>query len=263
LESKEVDVPYDVYMDDFKLTKFTMDVFEKFGEDIEDQSDIRNIIDALFIKDAWVIRVQMFIFVFGFMIPFLLQLLSLRDPSSVMTCLNICLFTEILFLGIEIQQIYDQQWSYFKSVWNITDLSMFLLFWVYYVIRSDKPNREMLPYAPTEVQLKELLVVDGNVVDDVYTYDKEERMIYIIVNTLLLIFTCVKVMFFATVNANFGILVELISKVIYNVGNFTIIFFFTIVLFDLLFIISGTEVIKEDDDGDQYPNLNVFFYYFI
>lgn len=57
-------------------------------------------------------------------------------------------------------------------------------------------------------------------------------------------------MFFATVNKKFGILVELISKVIQDMISFTFVFLCTIILFDYLFIISGTGVDK-DDDGDN------------
>ena len=41
-------------------------------------------------------------------------------------------------IGIEIVQLADQEWnlySYFDSMWNINDLTMVLIYWVYFALR--------------------------------------------------------------------------------------------------------------------------------
>lgn len=68
-------------MNELLLSKFLNDLFEKFGTDIEDQADLRNLIDSIFLKRKFVIIMQMVAFLVGFIIPFLFQLFYLKEEA--------------------------------------------------------------------------------------------------------------------------------------------------------------------------------------
>lgn len=122
---------------------------------------------------------------------------------------------------------------------------MFMVFCAYCRLRYIFPENEILPQMDTSA-------------DNNYQYQSSLKLTFILMNTLLVVFMIVKAMFFATVNSNFGILVELISKVIRDMGSFTLLFLLAILMFDLLFYISGTAI-----NSEEYKNVNIFFYYFI
>lgn len=104
--SKELHSEY--IMNELLLSKFLNDVFEKFGSDIEDQTDIRNMIDSVYLKRKFVIEAELVLFTIGYIIPFLLQLFYLKDNQRIIqACLVLCVFTQSVFLMIEIQQMID------------------------------------------------------------------------------------------------------------------------------------------------------------
>ena len=110
-------------------------VNEVYGDNIETRRDIQNIIDSLFVTTQKIIKVQFFIFIFGYMAPFILQLFYAESNGAVIALNTLCLITQIFFIFIEGLQMRNSGWKYFKVMWNIIDLSLFLVYCIYYINR--------------------------------------------------------------------------------------------------------------------------------
>ena len=81
---------------------------------------------------------------------------------------------------------------------------------------------------------------------------------WIIFNSLLLVFSTVKGLFFMRVNEYFGMLVQLLMQVLIDLVAFIVFFITWIILFCFLYKISGTGV-----PADDYPHVNPLVYYCI
>jgi hypothetical protein len=58
----------------FELCELINIINEAYGEEIENQTDLRHVIDAIFDKNSWIMRYQFRIFALGFFLPFVTQL---------------------------------------------------------------------------------------------------------------------------------------------------------------------------------------------
>ena len=71
-------------------------------------------------------------------------------------------------------------------------------------------------------------------------------MLWVLLNTVYLVISAIKIMYFLRVYEKFVILVELIFAVFEELIQFTLIFIAHIIMFALLNIISGTGIPLED-----------------
>jgi len=110
----------------------------------------------------------------------------------------------------------DAGFGYFKEIWNIIDFSMFIVYCTYYVLRLFNTTNNIIPF----------------VGDNVPT---EEMVMWVILNSVLLLQSVMKMMFFLRVNTDFGQLVELIGQVLVDVFNFTFFFGCWVFMFSFLY----------------------------
>ena len=71
---------------------------ELYGEDLELYRDIRHMIDAVFHSNSNVIIYKAVLYLMGFFIPFVYQMLFARSAGSVLVLNIICLITQLMFL---------------------------------------------------------------------------------------------------------------------------------------------------------------------
>ena len=232
----------------YDYSEYLMQINDAYGDNIESQREIRFAIDSIFDTTSYVMKYQFILFCFGFLIPFLLQLVVFRDAMSVMICIIVCMLTQLIFLGIEILQMQHRGAEYFSDGWNKLDCSLFVLFVIYFIIRMADPTMEIVPITGPVV------TKDGTVPD----ISPWVMLMWIVMNTLLLLNTCMKLMFFLRVYESFGMLVQLILQVLQDIFNFSLFFFSWLLLFSLLYRVNGTTVPAGD-----YPDVNSYIYYML
>lgn len=224
----------------YELAEFLQVQNEKYGDKIEVQRDIKNIIDSIFMRTHWVIELQFLVFLFGFCLPFMIQLFYTRSAGVVVYCVLSCLITQVLFLGIEVLQMRKLGLRvYASNVWNLFDCSLFLLFCAYACMRLLDPSANVIPQS-------------GN------TLKAAQLVFWIVMNSLLLVNALIKVLFFLRVYGKFGMLVQLIISVVIDIKNFIFFFVLWLILFSLLYRIAGIKI----DEGD-YKNVNSYLAYVI
>jgi hypothetical protein len=113
---------------------------EFYGKDIDEQCEIQNLIDDMYLKNVWIIKCQFYMFIFGFMCPFLLQVIKKDDSQYVIIMITICLVSQSIFMLQELRQIQIQGYIYFTDVMNFMQIMIFGLFIWYYRRRLEKPD---------------------------------------------------------------------------------------------------------------------------
>lgn len=88
---------------EFEFSMFLQLQNDFYGDDIDEQCEIQNIIDYLYFKNVWIIKSQFFLFILGFMIPFFVQITAKENPSLVVLTNTICLFTQCVFMLQELR----------------------------------------------------------------------------------------------------------------------------------------------------------------
>ena len=120
--------------------------------------------------------------------------------------------------------------------------------YIYIGLRLGNPEKNIIPEA-------ELGYFDYGV-NDTKNPCVEELFMWVILNTIGILFGTIKLMFFMRVNEQFVLIVELIFRVVQDIGRFLLFFALFIVLISLLFRISGVIV-----GMDDYPDINSYFAY--
>lgn len=93
---------------------------------------IRKVIDFQFTQVAKFLKFQLMFFSLGFMIPFVATMFI--ESAFILSILyNICLFTQIFFILFETIQLKEQRLEYFTDIWNIIDITNFIMFVTLYV----------------------------------------------------------------------------------------------------------------------------------
>jgi hypothetical protein len=82
----------------FQMAVFLKAVNEVYGDNIDNQMEIRFCMDSLFERNARMVKIQFVVFVVGFLIPFMIQILNACTNELVVGLNVICLITQILFL---------------------------------------------------------------------------------------------------------------------------------------------------------------------
>jgi hypothetical protein len=81
----------------------------------------------------------------GFFIPFFIQMYIFIEPI-VLVCNGMCMFTSLLLMWFEIQQLKIQGCEYFASFMNWIDLLGFFSYSFYFGLRVSDPSLEMPDY---------------------------------------------------------------------------------------------------------------------
>ena len=88
-------------------------------------------------------------------------------------------------------------------------------------------------------------------------HQKSDHIVFwVVINSIYITLSGVKLLFFLRLNERFVTFVELIFKVFYDVVPFTIIFFSHVVFFSLINIISGSGI-----DGGDYTGIHSIIQY--
>ena len=113
---------------------------------------------------------------------------------------------------------------------------------VYFVIRIKWKDSHIYP------EPKDFDIVDYEASFMPYAH---HMLIWMSLNTILVIATVCKLLYMLQVFEMFGLLMSLLIQVSYDIKHFLLIFIFSVVMFSWLFQVSGIEI----DTGD-YENVN-------
>lgn len=82
-----------------------------------------------------------YLYVLGFLLPYLLQLFWLESTLQQRVALVICFVTQVFFYLIELKQMnYSGIYDYFSEFWNKIDTMLFILYTTYFVVRWSHTN---------------------------------------------------------------------------------------------------------------------------
>ena len=211
-------------------------------------------------------KAQFFVFTIGFFVPFFLQLFLFteKEDSDMVKILNVvCLFTQVLFMSVELFQIVKQGSYYFYDFWNVVDIFLFFTYLAYFFGRMFKSFVSVLPIGHRVMASKS---VPENGVNDIgCEIDKndmaiEYQFLWIIINSTLLLNSVLSMLFFVRVYERFGLLVTLIGQVFRDMGKFLIFFLSWCIVFSWLLRVAGVDIKDEDN---AYKDINPFLYYII
>jgi hypothetical protein len=114
-----------------------------FGDDAEEQRVFIAVTEKLFETTSVFYKRQFFLFLFGFMIPFICQIFYCSAEWSVWLLNSICMATQVIFFLLEMVQFKIKGKKYFE-MWNIIDCFNSLLYACYFVARM-RNTESLLP----------------------------------------------------------------------------------------------------------------------
>lgn len=129
----------------YELSNMILDIVEKTDGDIRKQKVLRHIIEYQYADTRKVNAYMLVGYTLGFFIPFFLQMYIFIEPL-VLACNGLCLFTSLLLIRFEIEQLKLQGCSYFASFMNWIDLLGFFSYCFYFGLRVSDPSLEMPDY---------------------------------------------------------------------------------------------------------------------
>ena len=100
---------------------------------------------------------------------------------------GLCMFTQIVFLMFEFYFMTKQGTDYLKNVWNIIDLTMFLVYCFYFFLRVFVGDHTIMPLHDKDM-----------------TTATELMFMWVILNSALLIQVVLKMLFFLRIFEKFG-----------------------------------------------------------
>lgn len=154
---------------------------------------MKNIIDTQFTKSSRVIKTIFFIYIFGFVFPFIFSLFD-NDKTSVTWCLSVAFVVQLMLMFIElIQMRYAGFGDYLSDPWNYFDMTHCFLFTMIFIRRVSNPHASIIP-------------------SDEF-HDKS-MVLPIINNNLMILLITMKIMFFMRVYSSFATLVKLMADVV-------------------------------------------------
>jgi hypothetical protein len=150
------------------------------------------------------------------------------------------MLTAIFFFYLEIQQIKDAGSEYLSELWNLFDLSGFIVISLHFTIRMLTINDKIQ------------IIYNQDTVEASKEESSELGHILFalkILSVMILIQSMMKVMFFLRVNADFGLLVQLIGQCLSDVQQFTGFLIVWIFFFVVQSLILGVRIEADDYSG--------------
>lgn len=130
------------------LSELMLRISNKFGNDIESHPVLMKINDCLFEKTKIYFNTLLFMFLFFFIGPFVVQILYNGDEyaSLVVTCNKICLVVIVIFHYFEFIQVMKSDLKeYWTSTKNVLMHLYFVMYYFYYNRRMLQPEHYLLP----------------------------------------------------------------------------------------------------------------------
>lgn len=151
-----------------------------------------------------------------------------------------CMFTLQIIILQEFKQMKDQGfWNYLTDSQNYAQWLQYLLYLHYFNKRIAKPDYNIYPTESND---------DGT----------SEVFYWIIVNSLILVMSCLYVLFYARVYESFGLFVRICQGTMVSMSNFLIFLLFWMIVFMYLFmILTGNKVESEDYQYLDYLSTNL------
>lgn len=213
--------------DDLDLAENLAKIVDKYDYAVEDYLAIRFMIDSQFEVTQRFVKTQAFIYITFFFIPMLLQIFCLNEyPDYVFYCINSCLITNVLFLGIEFIQL-DQNGpiDYISDGANQVDLITLFTFFYYYILRFYD-------------QADPLVSINDNA--SLEKHKEVNRIFwYAVLQTMIVGSSFLKLMSFLKVVPSFGLLVDSINQCIVDCIPFTTFLTAWMGVFMILYRIMG------------------------
>ena len=132
-------------MTSFDLSELVLEIVEKTDGDIRKQKALRHIINFQYADTKKVNKYMLIGYALGFFIPFFVQMYVFVAPV-VLACNGICMFTSLLLMRFEIEQLRLQGCAYFASFMNWIDLMGFFSYSFYFALRIQDPSLQMPDY---------------------------------------------------------------------------------------------------------------------
>ena len=215
---------------------------QKFADYCDQAPIIRNIIDYKFEATKRFFLVNLLIYIFFFVVPFLVQVFwkhSTKDWMVVWVCVIMCQTTQAGFLYLEYLQIMQDGFKdYITDFDNKNDLMTCLSFPIYTFMRIIYPEN-MLPRGTDEVDL-------------IYAY-------FLFSNCVFILNIAFKIFKFMKTDSKFGLLVQLVSTALADCVNFTVFMFIWIAVFSLLYRILGSYNSNQSQNFPNLDNVTTFF----
>jgi len=165
----------------------------------------------------------------GFFIPFFVQMYLFIEPV-VLACNGLCMFTSLLLMRFEIEQLKIQGCEYFASFMNWIDLMGFFSYAFYFALRIQDPGLQMPDYKQ-------------NWVEDTLT----------LLSFPLIMYTSQKLLFYFKMFEQFGLFQSLVSATLGEIKVFLPFMFFWIFIFS-----SQLQALGSGYPLGDYPDLNEF-----
>lgn len=165
----------------------------------------------------------------GFFIPFFIQMYCFIGPV-VITCNAMCMFTSLLLMRFEIEQLRLQGCSYFASGMNWVDIMGFLCYSTYFGLRISNPDMIMPDYKQ-------------NTVEDILTF----------LSFPLIQYTSLKLLFFFKMFEEFGKFQHMVGAALGGIKIFLPFMLFWIFICSCQLYSIGTSYPQDD-----YPDLHEF-----
>jgi hypothetical protein len=130
------------------------------------------------------------------------------DWMTVVVCNCIQMASACYFLYLEFQQMKDQGSEYLNEIWNLFDFVGFFFITIHFLLRLSTLRDN-------------ITIIHNQDSDHSMSVDQSEYTHILfslkILSVLILVQTFMKVMFFLRVNADFGLLVQLVGQCISDV----------------------------------------------
>ena len=194
--------------------------------------------DSLFNVSMYVVRVQIWLLTFGFIVPFVWQLFYTESHSTRFKCSCLCLAISVFFFILELNQMREKGKKY-VDLWNFVDIAVFIAFICYFRASLDlEAEMKKIYQGNSKVGANEQQKVEVSVIprdaDDKNLLPPDDLLYWCWMNTFILIFTSLKLMNFVRVHDKFGKMVHLVRQVLADAVTFTLFLAAWVFLFSLL-----------------------------
>lgn len=229
----------------FKLANFTQQLMHSTTGEIRSQQVLRQVINHQFSLTSRWFTFHFFLFVVGYVVPLGLQIQS-NARTEIMIENIICLVVQVYLLSLEFMQVLDQGPEYLLEFYNLVDITEFILYVGYFVMRMQNTYLVL----PDEFHLEQQLE------------HSEARSWMPLIHFILFIQALIRTMFYIRVFKGIGTQVELISVTLKDSVTFMVFLIYWIWFFSIAFQLLGSEF-EEDFETYTQNRINRTFTNFL
>lgn len=196
----------------------------------------RDLIESQFSKNKPILTLLLIIYVVFYFAPFIMQIFWHQDICVFMFLMS-CMFTQLLFYIIELTQIRENGYGYFTDSWNYVDQINFWMYTWHFVNR--------MQYICGFKKVHKYMIKMGHV----HFYEITSPISHFV----LIMLSAMKLLFFLRIYDEFGLLVQIMNDVTYNLRYFVGFTLFWIFIFSL-----SMKAMNANFDSKEYPNIPEF-----